>query len=104
MKTHILYRSGCAHRVRGTVGNDPHRSGGGRKGPRDHPRLASDCGFLKANDPDDPSDQGSNPTFTGAGMKYGLTVTMAVPGKSTDCEACGGLVGELGQSNDHLEV
>ena len=61
--------------------NDPHRSGGGSRGPRDHPHLAIDYGFLKANNPDDPEDQGSNPILTGAEAKYGLTLAMAVPGK-----------------------
>ena len=49
--------------------NDPHGSGGGRRGPRNHPRLAIDYGFLKANDPDDPADQGSNPILIGAEAK-----------------------------------
>ena len=31
--------------------NDPLKSGGGRGGLRDHPHLAIDCGFMKANNP-----------------------------------------------------
>ena len=81
MKTRIPYRSWCAHCVRGRGRNDPHRSGGGRGGPSDHPHLAIDNGFLKANNPDEPADQGSNPILTGAEAKYGLTLAMAVPGK-----------------------
>ena len=77
MKTHIPYRSWCAHCVRGRVRNNPHKSGGGSRGPRDHPHLAIDYGFLKANNPDDPADHGSNPILIG----YGLTLAMAVPGK-----------------------
>ena len=77
----IPYRSWCAHCVRGRGRNDPHRSGGGRRGPRDHPHLATDYGFLKANNSDDPADQESNPILTGAEAKYGLTLAMAVPGK-----------------------
>ena len=69
MKTHIPYPSWCAHCVRGRGRNDPHRSGGGRRGPSDHPRLAIDYGFLKANNPDDPADQGSNPILIGAKAK-----------------------------------
>ena len=61
MKTHIPYRSWCAHCVRGRERNDPHRSGGGRRGPSDHPHLAIDYGFLKANNPDDPADHGEQP-------------------------------------------
>ena len=83
MKTHIHYRSWCAHCVRGRVRNDPHRSAGGRRGPTDHPHLAIDSGFLKANNPDDPADQGSNPILKGAEAKYGLTLAMAVPGKGS---------------------
>ena len=64
--------------------------------------LAIDYGFLKANNPDDPADQGSNPILIGAEAKYGLTLAMAVP--TMDCEACGGLVGSAGQSNSHREV
>ena len=81
MKTHIPYRSWCAHCVRGRVRNDPHRSGGGGRGPSDHPHLAIDDGFLKANNPNDPADQGSKPILTGAEAKCGLTLAMAVPGK-----------------------
>ena len=81
MKTRISYRSWCAHCVRGRVRNDPHRSGGGRKGPRDHPHLAMDNGLLKANNPDDLVEQESNPILIGAEAKYGLTLAMAVPGK-----------------------
>ena len=69
MKTHIPYRSWCAHCVRGRGRNDPHRSGGGRRGPGDHPHLAIEYGFLKANNPDDPADQGSNPILIGAEAK-----------------------------------
>ena len=54
MKTHILYRSWCAHCVRGRGRNDPQRSGGGRRGARDHTHLAIDNGFLKANHNDAP--------------------------------------------------
>ena len=72
----LLYRSWCAHCVRGRERNDPHRSGGGRRGPSDHPHLAIDYGFLKANNPDDPADQGSNPILIGAEAKYGLTLAM----------------------------
>ena len=82
MKTHIPYRSWCAHCVRGRGRNDPHRSGGGGRGPRDHPHLAIDFGFLKVNNPDDPADQGSNPILIGAEAKYGLTLAMAVPGRA----------------------
>ena len=78
MKTHSPYHSCCAHCVRRRGRNDPHRS---RRGPREHPHLAIDYGFLKANDPDDPADQGSNPILTGSEAKYGLTLAMAVPGK-----------------------
>ena len=35
MKTHIPYRSWCAHCVTGRGRNDPYRSGGGRRGPRE---------------------------------------------------------------------
>ena len=62
MKTHIPYRSWCAHCVRGRERNDPH-------------------GFLKASNPDDSADQGSNPIPIRAEAKYGLTLAMAVPGK-----------------------
>ena len=78
MKTHIPCRSWCAHCVRGRGTNDPHRSGGGRRGPSDHPHLAIDYAFLKANNPDDPADHS---ILIGADSKYGLTL------------ACGGLVG-----------
>ena len=81
MKTHIPYRSWSAHCVRGRGRNDPHRSGGGRRGPTDHPHLAIDYAFLKANNPNDPADQESNPILIGASAKYGLTLAMAVPGK-----------------------
>ena len=81
MKTHIPSHSWCALCVRGRERNDPHRSGGGRKGPRDHPHLAIDYGFLKASNPEDPADQESKPILIGAEAKYGLTVTMAVPVK-----------------------
>ena len=57
----------------------PHRSGGGRRGPTDYPHLAIDYAFLKANNPNDPADQGSNPILIGAEAKYGLTLAMAVP-------------------------
>ena len=101
---YIPYRSWCAHCVRGRGRNDPHRS----RGARDHPHLSIDYGFLKANNPDDPADQVSNPILIGAEAKYGLTLAMAVPweGKccTMDCEACGGLVGLVGQSNGHFEV
>ena len=53
-------------------------SGGGRRGPRDHPHLANDCGFLKANNPDDLE---SNLTLIGAEAEFGLTLARAVPGK-----------------------
>ena len=79
MKTHIPYRSWCAHCVRGMVRNDPHRSGGGRRGPRDHPHFAIDNGFLKAKNTDDPADQGSNRILRGAEAKYGLTLGNAAP-------------------------
>ena len=82
METHIPCRSWCAHCVRGRERNDPHRSGGGRRGPRDHPHFAIDYGFLKANNPDDPADQRSNPILIGAWAKYGLTLAMEVAGKS----------------------
>ena len=72
----ILHRSWCAHCVRGRWRNDPHMTGGGRRGPRDHPHLAIDYGFLNASNPDDPADQESNPE-----AKCGLTLAMAVPGK-----------------------
>ena len=81
MPTHIPYRSWCAHSVRGRGRSDPHRSGGGRRGPSDHSHLAIDYGFLKANNPDDPADQESNPILIGAEAKYGLTLAMAVLGK-----------------------
>ena len=77
MKTHIPDRSWCAHCVRGRGRNDHHRSGGGRRGPRDHPHLATDYGFLKANSADDPADQGSNPILIGAEAKNGLTPWIA---------------------------
>ena len=75
------YRCWCAHCVRGRERNDPHRSGGGRRGPRDDPHFAIDCGFLKASDPDDPADQESKPILIGAEAKYGLTLVMAIPSK-----------------------
>ena len=81
MKTHIPHRSKCAHCVRGRERNDLHRSGGERRRPADHPHLAIAYAFLKANNPDDPADQGSNPILIGAEAKYGLTLAMAVPGK-----------------------
>ena len=82
MKTHIPYRSWCAHCIRGRGRNDPHRSRGGRRGPGDHPDLAIDNGFIKTDNPDDPADQeGSNPILTGAEAKHGLTLSTAVPGK-----------------------
>ena len=81
MKTHIPCRSWCAHCVRGTGRNDPHRSGGGRRGPRDHPHLAIDYGFLKTTNPDDLADQGGNSILIGAEAKYGLTLAMGVPEK-----------------------
>ena len=56
-------------------------SAGGRRGPIDHPHLAFDYGFLEANNPDDPADQGSNPILIGAEAKYGLTLAMEVPGQ-----------------------
>ena len=56
MKAHIPHRSCCAHCVRGRGRNDPHRSGGGRRGPRDHSHFAIDYGFLKANNTDAPFD------------------------------------------------
>ena len=46
-----------------------------------HPHLAIDYGFLKANNPVDPADKGSNPILIGAEAKYGLTLAMAVPRK-----------------------
>ena len=61
--------------------DDPHRSGGGRGGPRDHPHLAIDYGFPKANNADDSADQESNPNLMRAEAEYGLTLAMAVPGK-----------------------
>ena len=60
INTHILYRSWCAHCGRGRRRNNPHRSRGGRRGPRDHPHFAIDYGFLKANNANDPADQESN--------------------------------------------
>ena len=105
MKTHILYRSWCAHCVRERGEMISRRSGGGRRGPSDHPHFAIDYGFLKANNPDDPAGQESNPLLIGAEAKHGLTLAMAVPGqcRTMDCEACGGLVGLVGQSNSHLK-
>ena len=41
MKTHIPYRSWCAHCVRGRGRNDHHRSGGGRRGPSEESALRS---------------------------------------------------------------
>ena len=70
MKTHIPCRSWCAHCFRGRGRNDPHRSGGGRRGPRDHPHLTIDYGFLEANNPDDLADQESNPILIEAEAKY----------------------------------
>ena len=61
--------------------NDSYRSGGGRRGPRDHPHFAIDYGFLKANKPDDPADQESNPIFIDAEARYGLTLAVGAPGK-----------------------
>ena len=52
-----------------------------RRRPRDHPHFAIYCGFFKAKNPDDPTDQGSNPILTGAEAKYGLAMAMAVLGK-----------------------
>ena len=43
----------------------------------DHPHFAIDYGFLKANNTDDPADQGSNPILIGGG-EVGLTLAMAV--------------------------
>ena len=61
----------------------------------DHPHLAIDCGFLKANNPDDPADQGSNPTLIWTEAKYGRTLAMAVSREgqccTMDCEARGGI-------------
>ena len=56
-------------------------SGGGRRGPRDHPHFAIDCGFFKATVLDDPADQESNPVLIGAEAKYGLSLAMAVTGE-----------------------
>ena len=52
-------------------------SAGGR-GPRDHPHLAIDYGFLEAKNPNGLVDEGSNPSITGAEAKYGLTLVTAV--------------------------
>ena len=53
MKAHIPNRSWSAHCGRGRRRNDPHRTGGVRRGPRDHFYLAiDDYGFLKANNLD----------------------------------------------------
>ena len=105
MKTHIPYRSWCAHCVRGSGRNDPDRSGGGRRGPRNHPQFAIDYGFLKANNPGDPADQG-NPILIGAEAKYGLTLAMAVPGKGNAAPRIAMLVADLlvGQSNSHTKL
>ena len=73
MNTHSSWYAHCV--------NVPHKSEGGRKGPGDHPHLAIDFGFLKADNPDDLADQGSNPILIGAEAKYGRTLAMAVPGK-----------------------
>ena len=81
MKIHIPHRSWCAHCVRGTERNDLHRSGGGRRGPRDHPHFAIDKGFLKANNPVDPADQESNPILIGVEAKYAVALAIAGPGK-----------------------
>ena len=54
-----------------------YRSSGGA---RDH--LTIDCGFLKANNPDVTSNQGSN-ILVGAEAKFGLTLTMAVVGQGS---------------------
>ena len=80
-RVHQWRSSGYVHCVRGRERNDLHRSGRGRKGPSDHPHLAIAYGFLKANNPDDPADQGSNLILLGAEAMYGLTLAMAVPGK-----------------------
>ena len=96
MKTHIPHRSWYPHCVRGRERNDPHRSGGGRSGPRYHLHLAIDYGFLKANNPYDPADQGSNPILMGAEAKYGLTLAIAKRvAEWLDC---------LGSQNGHCEV
>ena len=50
MKTHIDYRSWCAHCVGGRGRNDPHRSG-------------------ETNNLHDPADQGSTPILIGAEAK-----------------------------------
>ena len=70
MKTHIPYRSWCAHCVSGRERNDTHRSGG----PRDHPHFAIDYGLPKANNTDDLADQESNPILIGAESKYAKRV------------------------------
>ena len=82
MKTHIPYRSWCPHCIRGRMRNEPPQVEE-RRGPRDHPHLESDFGFLKANNPDDLADQGSNPILIGAEAKCGLTLAVTVPGKGT---------------------
>ena len=40
MKTLISFRSWCDQRISGRGRNDPHRSGGAKRGPRNHPHLA----------------------------------------------------------------
>ena len=60
MKTHIPFRSWCAHCVRGRRRNDPHRSGGGR---RTSLIVRQIRGATRA--------------------KYGLTVAMVVPWKDS---------------------
>ena len=100
MKTRIPYRSWCAHCVSGRESNFPHRTRGGRRGPTCHPHLAIDHAFLKANNLNDPADQGSNPILMGAERSLGSLRRW----QSMDCEARGGLVGFFGQSNGHPEV
>ena len=56
--------------------NDPHKSGGGRRGPRNHPHLA-----IASRSTTLMADQVSNPIFMKGEAKYGLTLAMAGPGR-----------------------
>ena len=106
--THILCRSWCAHCGRGRRRNNPHRSRGGRRGPRDHPHFAIDYGFLKANNANDPADQESNPILVGAEAKFGLSLAVAVPGQGNTApwiaKRVAGWLDSFGQSNSHPGV
>ena len=73
----------------------------------DHPCLAIDYGFLKANNPDVQADQGatrSSQERRRSTDSPGDGSSRKVECTTMECEACRGLVGWLGQPNSHLEV